>query len=209
MKSDSLVLVAAAFASRAAAQLGGGGPPLRPAQVPPEMLSLDDFPWVNPFKHAEIGKFTPACESTKTFQAAEFLLDDLQDEPPKGVGPYFTVLKDVFSGRQYPGIWDGYDPHGYDRSILQMEYADVPLRVREWIEEEERSDGKGKGLYVVFDKPAEGKEAEAVAIPPNPEDTDKLKRAAADAKRVVLFAPGAMYSLLPLWAAEESSCEGK
>jgi len=86
----------------------------------------------------------------------EYLLDDVSEEAPFGLAAFQTALKEVFSVREYPGSWDGIDPYGYDRNLLQMEYADLPVKVREWIEEQERSDGPGKGLFAVFKKLAPG-----------------------------------------------------
>ncbi|KAK8023934.1 hypothetical protein PG993_012000 [Apiospora rasikravindrae] len=125
-----------------------------------------------------------------------------QGVPPLGLGPYADRLKAFFQGREYPGSWDGLDPHGYDRNVVLMEWDDVPEAVRVWIdeqakqkketkkgkktdeEEKKREDLSGKGLFAVYRK----------------------ARAPKDHK-VIIFAPGAIYETLPLWVAEDSECE--
>lgn len=97
----------------------------------------------------------------------------------------------VFSGRPYPGGWDGMDAHGYERELVKMEYRDVPVQVREWIENQEEAEGPGKGLFGVFAKPGTGETASASV-----ED------------KIVIFAPGALYETLPLWLVQDSGCEG-
>jgi hypothetical protein len=211
MKSISLTLALATMASTAFAQSfeipfgSGRRGPQRPDTVPTEQLSPSQFPWTDPF--ADMTDFTPTCTASKTFKAWEFKLDDMQESFPLGPAPYFSVLKDVLGKREYPGSWDGKDPHGYDRHIIQMDYVNVPVRVREWIEAQERDPEarmEDKTLFVVFDRQAEGEIAKAAA---------KLPDIGADRKgdddKVVLFAPGAVYGLLPLWVAEGSDCEGE
>lgn len=176
-------------------------PPSRASGKPEQM---GDFKWADPFSSQKIKKFTPSCEAEKTFKASEFLLDDLSVEPPLGLLPFNQALKTIFSGRPYPGSWSGIDPHGYDRNLLMMEYADVPAQVRKWIEAQDRDDGEGKGLFAVYDKP--------VGDAPVADTVKFSEKGAADAdleKRVVLFAPGALYDVLPLWVADKSDCEGR
>ncbi|KAL2262008.1 hypothetical protein VTK26DRAFT_2777 [Humicola hyalothermophila] len=192
-------------------------------------------------------KFTPTCSATAVFKARQYTLDDLSEAPPRGLLPYRDALKSVFSAREYPGSWDGIDPHGYDRTLLTMRYSDVPLRVREWIEEQERTgddgdEGKkkkkeekkeaeeeeeersgeekkeaeedtkakeqapGKGLYAVYKVPLAGTRVlHTVKVPKETPVSDEWR--ARDEDRLVLFAPGALYEILPLWVAEGSKCE--
>jgi hypothetical protein len=98
------------------------------------------------------------------------------------------------------------DPHADGRSLLLMNYDQFPLLVREWIEEQERTDGKGKALFAVLDSPksSEDEIEEVVQFP----EANKIDRA-SDKDKVVVFAPGALYGILPLWAAEASECKGK
>jgi len=181
--------------------------PGKPARPKGKMEKLANFKWTNPFRDSQIEKFDALCSAEKTFKVKEYLLDDLSEAPPLGLELYQTALKAVFADRQYPGSWDGIDPHGYDRNLLQMEYADVPIKVREWIEEQERSKGEGKGLFAVYQKPAEGTKAAATVKVPELAIPAELR--ALDAKKTVIFAPGAIYSSLPLWVAEGSDCAGK
>lgn len=198
-------LTAACLASSAAAVGPAipGKPPARPDGKPEPMK---DWKWTNPFEASQIRKFDAACSAERTFQAKEFLLDDVSEPPPLGLKPYFESLKSIFANHEYPGSWDGIDPHGYDRNLLMMEYADVPIKVREWIEEQERSNGPGKGLFAVYERPPQdAKVRSTVKIPdmPIPAALRPL-----DEKKVVIFAPGALYEELPLWVAEESECAG-
>ncbi|KAF3760902.1 hypothetical protein M406DRAFT_222572, partial [Cryphonectria parasitica EP155] len=162
---------------------------------------LEDFPWANPFGTPELKQFDAACDATKTFPAAEFQLHDLSTPEPLGLLPYNEVLKGFFGGRPYPGAWSGIDAHGYERILLKMEYAQVPRKVREWIEEQERTEGPGKGLFAVFDTPGKAETVESLA------DLVGYDLRSLDGKRVVIFAPGAVYENLPLWVAEDSECE--
>ncbi|KAJ0119035.1 hypothetical protein J7T55_013270 [Diaporthe amygdali] len=183
-----------------------GGMPRPEDTVPPaiEPSKLENFTWADPFSSPKLANFEAACESKRTFTASEYQLHDLQIPEPKGLQPYSEALKEFFGGRPYPGGWDGIDAHRYERNLLKMEYADVPVKVREWIEEEERSEGPGKGLFAVYQKPAEGETVKKTAKVP-PANADHLRP--LDQKRAVIFAPGAVYETLPLWVAEGSKCE--
>lgn len=89
-----------------------------------------------------------------------------------------------------------------------MEYSEVPIPVREWIEDHERTDGEGKGLFAVYEKPVDADDKirnvvkfASKGMTPGLRPLDK--------KKIVLFAPGAVYDILPLWVADESSCKGR
>ena len=180
---------------------------IKPPPPVAKTTMTEGFPWRNPFASSDISSFAPDCEVSKTFPASEYTLHDLFEMPPKGLWPWGEALKTFFQGRQYPGGWAGLDHHMYNRNLLMMEYADVPIRVREWIEEEDRSGGEGKGLFAVFAKPKEeGDTIEATVVPP--EATAAIDRS-LDKEKVAMFAPGAMYSILPLWVAEGSKCPGR
>ncbi|KAI1013111.1 hypothetical protein LB503_002016 [Fusarium chuoi] len=80
----------------------------------------------------------------------------------------------------------------------------MPLLVRRWIEQQERTDGKGKALFSVLEKPRNDEdEIEKVVQFP---EADKINRD-DDKDKVAIFAPGALYGILPLWTAETSKCE--
>lgn len=169
-----------------------------------------DFRWKNPFSGDAAASdllLKPSCSATRSFKAHQYLLDDLKEAPPLGLGPYADRLKAFFQGREYPGSWDGLDPHGYDRNVVLMEWDDVPGAVRAWIDEQakqkkkpdapkgqsdeekkaekKKEDRSGKGLFAVYRK---------ARAPKN--------------HKVVIFAPGAIYETLPLWVAESNDCKG-
>jgi hypothetical protein len=200
MKVTSASLTVALLASSANALFGGKPPPK------PETELVKGFNWKDPFKSEAISGFDATCEASATFPALEYSLHNLMQRSPKGLFSWAKGLKTFFSGREYPGAWAGWDRHLHDRSILLMEYKDVPIEVREWIEKQDREDGSGKGLYAVFEKPKDEDEeiTETVKFP-KAEEVDRSK----DEERVAIFAPGAIYPVLPLWAAGSSSCKGK
>ncbi|KAJ4395870.1 hypothetical protein N0V93_000084 [Gnomoniopsis smithogilvyi] len=182
--------------------LAATGPPMPESPIPPkvEPTKLDNFTWRDPFSSPKIHQFDAACESSRTFAASEFQLHDLSAPEPQGLLPFRKQLLAVFGSRNYPGGWDGMDAHGYERNLLKMDYKDVPIQVRKWIEEQEKSEGPGKGLFAVLDK--SGKE-----------DTTETKQESdkspsLDEDKIVMFAPGAVYETLPLWLAQDSACEG-
>lgn len=187
----------------------GGGIPNPEDSIPPkiEPTKLENFTWTDPFSSPKLANFDASCESQRTFKAFEYQLHDLQLPEPQGLQSYGEALKTFFGGRPYPGGWDGIDAHRYERNLLKMEYADVPVKVREWIEEEERSEGPGKGLFAVYQKPVEGETVKKTAKLPEADKASKLRP--LDEKRTVIFAPGAVYETLPLWVAEGSKCEGE
>lgn len=209
--------------------LGGPGGPAGPpggAAVPPkvEPTKLDNFTWTDPFSRPDrAASHRAACESARTFAASEHQLHDLSAPAPAGLQAYGGALKGAFGGRPYPGGWDGVDAHGYERTLLRMEWGDVPSLVRRWVraqeqqegdEEEEEGEageagtGRGKGLFAVFDKPGQGK-GEAEAVERTVDWSASEGEVEEEAKgRVVVFAPGAIYETLPLWVAEGSECEG-
>jgi hypothetical protein len=137
------------------------------------------------------------CEVEKTFKAEQWKLKDLQ-----APSPWSPAIETFLGWHPYPGSWEGLDPDGDDREFLIMEYTDVPTPVRDWIENQHHNKDNLNSkwwLFGVFEKP--GKKVASVAVGqdvPAPKDED----------RVVLFAPAAMYEILPLWVGQGSECEG-
>ena len=199
-------LLTAAWLASSASAIGPSTP--KETRLEGKPAKTEGWRWINPFTSPNAKKFTPSCTATRTFEAKEFVLDDLGVEPPLGLLPYRDALKQVFSARQYPGSWDGVDPHGYDRHLVTMQYSDVPLNVREWIEEQERSDGEGKGLFAVYGKPRSGARVLNIINVPRETPVDEEWRA-RDENRIVVFAPGALYEIAPLFVAVGSECEGE
>lgn len=209
MKLSSIPLAVALLATGTNAFFGAKEPPK------PKPHIIEDFKFSDPFALPEFEKYDTDCEVTRTLPAREFSLADLSSPAPKGLREWSPGLKKLFTGREYPGSWGGLDRHGNDRMILSMEYKDVPMEVRLWVEEQERTDGEGKGLFGIFEKPkpkteGDGEEKEedkieqTVAVPSAKEVDRSL-----DEQRVLIFAPGAIYHILPLWAVEASACKGK
>ncbi|KAK7972700.1 hypothetical protein PG996_006920 [Apiospora saccharicola] len=212
----SLFLLNSPVTAQESINVGFGSPAKEPARPggPGATTATKDFRWKNPFTSSGDGSaaaassgilLKPSCSATRSFKAHQYLLDDLKEAPPLGLGPYADRLKTFFQGREYPGSWDGLDPHGYDRNVVLMEWDDVPGAVRAWIDEQaqqkkkekektddeekkkaekKKEDRSGKGLFAVYRK----------------------ARAPKDHK-VVIFAPGAIYETLPLWVAKDSDCK--
>lgn len=200
MKLTSAQVAVPLLASTAQAIFGGKAPPK------PTPNLVDGFVWTDPFASDAIAAFESTCETTRVFNALEYTLHDLMKQPPEGLWTWASGLKKFFAGREYPGGWSGYDRHLHDRGVLLMDYDKVPLDLRLWIEEEDRSGGDGKGLFAVFEKPKlEGDTFEDVVKFPTASDVDRSK----DGEKVAIFAPGAIYHVLPLWVAEDSQCKGK
>ncbi|KAL2115340.1 hypothetical protein VTJ04DRAFT_9595 [Mycothermus thermophilus] len=204
MKFQSSLLAAGIFAGAASA-IGPAGPIPPRLEGNPEKMA--NWRWKNPFENPHLSKFDVVCEVEATVPAREHLLDDLGEKGPNGLLLYRDALRSVFATRQYPGAWDGIDPHGYDRLILTMHYVEMPLKVREWIEEQERSDGPGKGLFAVYPIPSlPGARAfNTIKVPKETPVPEEWR--ARDKGRIALFAPGALYEILPLFVAEGSKCE--
>ncbi|CAI6086517.1 hypothetical protein V2G26_003571 [Clonostachys chloroleuca] len=197
MRFLALPVVAALMATSAEA-INKDAPP----RVDPTLT--EGWLWKNLLKSSEIAAFDGSCEAVKQFKMYEYSLHELMEPAPRGLKQWAGGLKKLFSQREYPGGWSGYDRHGYDRAVLRMDYTDVPLAVREWIEEQERTDGPGKGYFGVFEKPkSDDDDVDDVVAVPSASEVDRSQ----DENRVAIFAPGVIYHTLPLWAAEGSECK--
>lgn len=192
------LLLSPVLASKPPTEPGGPAPP----KVAP--TKFENFTWADPFSSPMLANFDASCENERTFTALEYQIHDLKEPEPKGLLPYRVAIKKLFTGRNYPGGWNGMDAHGYERNLLRMEYTDVPVKVREWIEEQARTEGPGKGLFGVYDKAKKGQTITSMADLP---EVDYLRP--QDPQRIAIFTPGAIYETLPLWLAEGSDCEGK
>ncbi|KFA60737.1 hypothetical protein S40285_04716 [Stachybotrys chlorohalonatus IBT 40285] len=198
MKVASLPVAALLLAGSANALFGKKPPPKPKTEV------VSGFKWNNPFEADTISDYEADCGATSTFNAYEYTLHDLMAKFPEGLGAWAPGLKSLFSQREYPGSWGGWDRHLHDRSILLMEYKNVPSEVRNWIEEQDRTDGPGKGLFGVFKKPTEEEEKIKETVTFSEEGENKRGK---DEDMVVIFAPGALYEVLPLWTAGDSPCK--
>ncbi|KAL4725112.1 hypothetical protein ACLX1H_007258 [Fusarium chlamydosporum] len=171
---------------------------------PPPVELVKGFDWADPFTPNVMATFQSRCDEKKQFEVFEYTLAELMEPPPKGLKPWAKGLKAVFADREYPGGWLGLDRHAGGRSVLLMNYDQIPLLVRQWIEQQERADGEGKALFAVLEKP-KNDEDEIEKVVEFPE-ADKVDRA-NDKDKVAVFAPGALYGILPLWTAEASECK--
>lgn len=185
-----------------------------PMGVPPpvDATPTENFKWANPFtKDASApAGFDASCTAEWTFFGHEFQLHDLEKEEPLGLKPYAHALKNIFRDLPYPGGWDGMDPHGYERPIVKMDYISLPIPVREYIEEEQRTGGAGKDLFAVYNKIVEKGTKAARTVKPPAKDKEAIAEARKqDVNKLVLFSPGAIYDILPLFVAESSQCTGQ
>lgn len=199
MKLSVLPAMLALLASSADAVGKKKTPP--PKDIKPHLV--EGFVWKDPFPKSK-ESFEPSCEAVKHFYAREYTLKDLREPAPEGLRPWAAGLKKLFSTKEYPGGWSGYDRHGLDRAILQMNYTDVPLELRQWVETQEREDGEFKDMFGVFMKPdgSDGRIEDVVQVEG---EVDRSE----DDKKVMIFAPGALYHVLPLWVAGTSECKGE
>jgi hypothetical protein len=179
---------------------------------------IEGWPWRFPFT-ADGGPpsgFLATCSATKTFQARQHRLSDLTlPESKGGLLPYADGIKYFFGGRPFPGGWDGIDMEGSLREMLVMEWIDVPDAVQKWVawqQEPEQKDKNGRWLFGVFRKPRE--EGEKVVKTAKAQETpspDRGEEAVANEDKIVLFPPGSLYEILPLWVgveAEKWDCKG-
>ncbi|CAI4213445.1 unnamed protein product [Parascedosporium putredinis] len=122
-----------------------------------------------------------------------------------GLGSWSDAIFYFFGGRPYPGTWDGVDDKGESREIMRMEYTDVPATVKKWIEEQKKiedPEAPSKHLFAVYEKPQKEGDKITGTAKPRPDGTE-----AADEEKVLMFAAGALYEILPLWVADGSDCQ--
>lgn len=179
------------------------GPASPPGKA--KVTDIEGFKWKNIFQPS-FGlhdSYDAVCTSKREFGGTSYTLHDLFTPQPKGLLNWAESLKQFLGGREYPGDWEGKDPHQYNRHILMMTYSDVPIAVREWIEFQAIQGTEAKDLFLVYPMPAN--KNNKVREPINFK-TGEINRA-TDKEKVVLFAPGAVYDILPLWVAEDSDCK--
>ncbi|KAF2840468.1 hypothetical protein M501DRAFT_972771 [Patellaria atrata CBS 101060] len=171
------------------------GPPAKPAPTVPET-----FHWTNPWGEdvSPPIDLEPACDVIATYKLNQHLLYDVPIMPPLGFQPYAKHMKAFFGSAEYPGGWEGLDPHGSDRVLLAMNWTDVPNAVKEWVLENEAGGRKGRGLYSVY-KRATGFEEEPDILPAHGVWEHDL---------FMVFSPGAIYEIAPLWVANERCVPG-
>ncbi|TPX15991.1 uncharacterized protein E0L32_000325 [Thyridium curvatum] len=179
------------------------------------------FRWQLPFPDdgTHPGGYDVPCQHTETFRAKAYRLGDLRREPPRGLAPWADALDVFLAHREYPGSWDGVDHGGDSRELLVMEYADVPPAVRGWVELQAAGQGAEQFLFGVFEKPRGQADKVRGTVRVKPTTTTAAAAAAAegeepwreipDQDKIMVFAPAAVYPILPLWVAKGSKCEGE
>ncbi|ERS97271.1 uncharacterized protein SPSK_02660 [Sporothrix schenckii 1099-18] len=158
--------------------------------------------------------FETKCNVVKKFHARNYRLGDLRNGEGHPLYPFSDGIEKFIAGRTYPGSWDGVDHGGMQRDLLMMEWRELPVYVRKWIEDHEMrrpemDDGR-TWRFMVFQK--KSKKAAATATEPAaPLRAIPTEGAAAstwtlpevaDRDKVVFFAPGQLYPILPLFNAK-------
>ncbi len=178
--------------------------------------------WHRPFPdHGEppMG-FETKCNVVKKFHAKNYKLGDLRHGEGHELYPFSDAIEKFIAGRVYPGSWDGVDHGGMQRDLLMMEWRDLPLHVRKWIEDTEMrrpdaDDGRRWRFMVFQRKPRKVAMTATETAPLRAVPTEGAESATwtlpqvADRDKVVFFAPGQLYPILPLFNAKSAGkCEG-
>ncbi|TDZ28839.1 Phenylacetaldoxime dehydratase [Colletotrichum spinosum] len=167
----------------------------------------EDFTWSDPFgPDGTPSGFAATCEASATFRATQHILNEIHEPLPVGLEPWFDAIKSFFGGRPFPGGWGGEDAHGVNREVIKMEYVDLPSAVKTWIQEQKGKDGDSQWLFGVYEKPKSGGKVSGTARAGPTSGPGGNSAGPAEDDLVVLFAPGAIYEILPLWVAEKSDC---
>lgn len=175
---------------------------------------VPSFQWSRPFPEdgTDPGGFQVLCRHAASFAARMYRLRDLAEAPPAGLAPWRGGIEAFLRARDYVGSWDGVDHKGEDRELVVMEWAEVPERVRAWIEEQRADESEAnerRWLFGVFEKPEEkvaGERGEGGGE--GQQEAGKASEVASGGK-IVVFPAGALYEILPLWVAKGSGCERK
>ncbi|CAK7203978.1 hypothetical protein SEUCBS139899_006728 [Sporothrix eucalyptigena] len=178
-----------------------------------EFPIVDHWNWHRPFPdHGEppMG-FETKCNVVKKFHARNYRLGDLRNGEDHPLYPFSDAIQRHIAGRTYPGSWDGVDHGGMQRDLLMMDWRELPVYVRQWIEREEmkrpdRDDGR-QWRFMVFQKKPKKSGATATAplkaIPTEGADVSTWTLPeVSDRDKVVFFAPGQLYPILPLFNAK-------
>jgi len=159
--------------------------------------------------------FLSLCENTKSFKAKQFKKSDIHKNPPQGLRPWADAIDRFIESHEYPGHWKGDDEQGSQRDYIVMEYADVPKAVKDWLAtHHDRGFGDHrKWFFAVFQKP-KGGENITETLKPGPVPTSapagtQDDSSIPDKEKILFFAAGAIYEMLPLWVAQGSKCEGE
>ncbi|KXX81382.1 hypothetical protein MMYC01_201265 [Madurella mycetomatis] len=190
------------------------------------------FKWTRPFPDdgTDPGGFDVNCRAQGTFHGKLYKLKDLPENPPAGLSPWQEAIDVFLKKRDYMGSWDGVDHKGQDREVVMMEWVDVPVTVRHWIEEQQADDretNENKWMFAVLEKPK--KEGDKIYGTVKPKATASPAATATeqgqggqqeqvqaqvenvpdipDKDKIVVFSAAAVYEILPLWVSKGSKCE--
>lgn len=159
----------------------------------PSPKPVPSFAYTRPFPYDNTAPLNAEtkCEVLRSFHAKQYTQSALQSSP------YATIFNTFLSWHPspYPGSWEGMDfPNPNDREYLVMEYADVPTAVRDWVDGQKRDGDRWWG-FGNFERPGRN----GTSGGGKGEEEEK----------VMIFAPGSLYEILPLWVGEGSECEGE
>ncbi|KAI6596019.1 hypothetical protein MCOR06_002686 [Pyricularia oryzae] len=168
--------------------------------------------WEKPWPHDDspLMQFDELCRASATFPARQYKLSDLDADP--AARAYAPAVRDLATGRVYPGSWDGVNVKGPRRDVLLVDWARVPRLARGWIRAQlETEDGRSRHFFRVVEKQAEkmpglGGGGSGVVVEGVVDSSQSLE-GSRDEHKVLITAPGELYQFLPLWVAEGSKCE--
>ncbi|TLS29036.1 hypothetical protein PpBr36_00887 [Pyricularia pennisetigena] len=174
--------------------------------------------WEKPWPHddSSLMQFDELCRASAAFPAQQYKFSDLDADP--AVRPYGPAIRDLATGRVYPGSWDGVNVKGPQRDVLLVDWARVPRLARGWIQAQlETEDGRSRHFFRVVSKKVEKKAgggggggSSGVVVVVEEEgivDFSESLAGSKDEDKVLITAPGELYQFLPLWVAEGSKCE--
>lgn len=162
--------------------------------------TVDNFAWKNPMP-ADGGNLNgyTSCISKAQFNATQYKFSDLNKDPPEGLAPWAPVINKLFTSRFYPGGWEGVNYKGDARDLVVIEWRDVPVAARGWVEAQLKDEAmRLKRFLAVVGKVGNGGAAIAESV-----------EGLSDSEKLLIIAPGELYEFLPLWVSQNSECESK
>ncbi|KZM21241.1 uncharacterized protein EKO05_0011541 [Ascochyta rabiei] len=120
-----------AFVSMVAATLAAADTPsssstaANPGKDRPPIGAL----WSSTWSASTLHPFVQSCHTQSVHRGKLHTLSRLYPE----LEEFAPQLKVFYNQQPYPGSWDGADPHGNERELLQMQMQHLPWKVREWI----------------------------------------------------------------------------
>ncbi|KAI6353317.1 hypothetical protein MCOR25_009036 [Pyricularia grisea] len=167
--------------------------------------------WEKPWPHddSSLMQFDELCRASATFPARQYKFSDLDADPV--VKPYGPAIRDLATGRVYPGSWDGVNVKGPQRDVLLVEWVRIPRLARGWIQAQlETEDGRNRHFFRVVERKAGGAGGaggSSGVVGNGVTDFTEGLQGVRDEEKVLITAPGELYQFLPLWVAEGSKCE--